>query len=114
MSSLERLSLIRWAPPWVRYEHKSRYEWACQFSQGLRVLDAASGTGYGTAILERGGASQVLGLDVSQDAIEEARALYGNRRGMHFQVADILRLPVRSASCDVYVCSETIEHVVDD
>jgi SAM-dependent methyltransferase len=108
----ERFSLRRWSPPWLRYEHLTRYEWVRQFTNSSRVIDAACGTGYGSEIICRtGGAIRVDGFDISHDAIADAVAAFGSREGLSYRVADATKLPVEDGSCDVYVCFETIEHV---
>src|SRR5215207_137502 len=40
-------------------EHRGRYWWAAQVAPGRDVLDAACGTGYGSAILRTAGAKSV-------------------------------------------------------
>ncbi len=112
MSTLERISLLRFAPPWVRHQHLARYEWAAELCRGKNVVDAACGTGYGSAILAREGAGRVQGFDLSPEAIEEARAAYADQA--KFQVADVAALPLDSASTDVFVSFETIEHLPEE
>jgi ubiquinone/menaquinone biosynthesis C-methylase UbiE len=108
----ERFSLRGWTPPWLRYEHLTRYEWVREFTRGRRVIDAASGTGYGSEMIARtGGATGVEGFDISQEAVADAVAAFGSRQGLSYRVADATCLPVEDGSYDVYVCFETIEHV---
>src|SRR3972149_4558068 len=52
---MERLALDRFSSPWLRNQHLARYRWAAGFATGLRVLDAASGTGDGARILGHAG-----------------------------------------------------------
>src|SRR4051812_7358615 len=56
--------------------HVRRYEEAARFVRGQRVLDIACGVGYGSQLLGRGGAEQVVGVDLSPDAIRYAQAHY--------------------------------------
>ena len=41
--------------PFLAYEHLHRYYYAAELCVGARVLDIASGEGYGAAILARSG-----------------------------------------------------------
>ena len=113
-STVERLSEQQWVPPWIRHQHLTRYQWACEFTLNRSVIDAACGTGYGAAILvERGGAREVLGFDCSAEAIAEAKHVC-RLDAVKFEVADVLRLPVADQACDVYASFETIEHIEND
>ena len=38
-ATIERLSADQWVPPWIRHQHLTRYEWACQFTAGGTVID---------------------------------------------------------------------------
>lgn len=109
----ERISLDQWMPPWIRYQHIARYEWVLAFVRGRTVVEAACGTGYGSEIILKGGARRVDCFDVSEEAIHTARKRY-NAEGLHFETADVTRLPVTDHSCDVFVSLETIEHIDDD
>jgi len=89
-----------------REDHLARYEFATSFVSGKRVLDLACGTGYGTKMLRDAGAD-VLGVDISDDVIEENREEYGD----YFEQCDITTFS--SDPFDVIVCFETIEHIKD-
>ena len=61
----------RFTPECVReiwYEHWHRYAFARHLARSKRVLDAACGEGYGSAMLAPVAAS-VLGVDISHDAV---------------------------------------------
>ncbi len=100
-------------PPWVRHQHLERYRWAAKFVAGKRVLDVACGTGYGTAILAKAGATQVDGFDCSPEAVAFARKTWP-MPNVRFDVATADRLPVPDGCYDYYISFETIEHVEDD
>ena len=93
----------------VHAEHLARYRIAAQLADGRRVLDAASGEGYGSAVLSAAGAARVTGVDLNPDAVEHARERYG----LNFEVADVAALPHQDDSFDLVVSFETIEHVAD-
>ena len=103
----------RFTPECVReiwYEHYHRYAFAQPLVAGKRVLDAACGEGYGSALLARSAAS-VLGLDIAEQAVAHARERYGDRPNLRFAQADVTRLDLAPASVDVVVSFETLEHV---
>jgi protein-L-isoaspartate O-methyltransferase len=52
-------------------DHRTRYLACAPHCEGKRVLDAACGSGYGTAILAQE-ASQVVGIDLDQEAVDYA------------------------------------------
>lgn len=91
------------------WEHVYRYAFASRFVRGKRVLDIACGEGYGAAALQKAGAAQVVGVDVSEEVCLHARNKYGldARRGTAQQI------PLPGEAVDVVVSFETIEHVPD-
>jgi SAM-dependent methyltransferase len=94
----------------IAYEHWHRYAFARRFAAGKRVLDAACGEGYGTALLGAVAAS-VVGVDIDVTTIDHARATYGESNRIRFVAASCSGLPVPSASFDLVVSFETIEHL---
>jgi SAM-dependent methyltransferase len=90
-------------------EHRSRYRFAAQFAGGRRVLDVASGAGFGLQILVEAGASPV-GVDYDFASLHEVRRA---RPASKLLNGDATRLPVADASVDLVVSFETIEHVPD-
>lgn len=108
----ERLSLGEWAPPWLMYQHEARYEWAAAYAVGNIVLDAACGIGYGSRRLLQDGALRVVGVDISLDALSQARK---SSNGMRiFTCGSATALPFPDQTFDLFVSLETIEHVEDD
>src|SRR5438093_10255188 len=62
--------------PWMEgaeigYEHLHRYAFATQFVRNKRVLDLASGEGYGSNLLAKT-AKQVVGIDIDEQAVRHA------------------------------------------
>jgi ubiquinone/menaquinone biosynthesis C-methylase UbiE len=96
----------------IQAEHEARYRWAATIVVGKQVLDAGSGVGYGAQICSEAGAERVVGVDVSEHALADARAL-GRGAAAEFVVGDLLELPFPDRSFDVVVCFEAIEHVED-
>src|SRR5687767_5056473 len=95
----------------IWYEHWHRYAFAARLARGRRVLDAACGEGYGSALLARGAAS-VLGIDISADAVAHATARYAQRPKLRFEAGDATALDdLPAASFDLIVSFETLEHV---
>jgi SAM-dependent methyltransferase len=90
-------------------EHRSRYRFAAQFAAGRRVLDVASGAGFGLQMLRQAGASP-LGLDYDAAALREVRRI---EPAAHLVHADATRLPLATHSLDLVVSFETLEHVPD-
>jgi SAM-dependent methyltransferase len=94
--------------------HIGRYALALPFASGRRVLDVASGEGYGSWLLANAGAAEVVGIDVSVDAIEKARTNF-NHDGLRFEISNGENisdlLPI--GYFDLIVSIETIEHVSD-
>lgn len=90
--------------------HMNRYLAAKQYVQGKRVLDVACGEGYGTRLLKSWGAAEVIGVDISAEAIEKASALF-SAEGVQFLRHAAEQLPFENDSFDVIVSFETIEHV---
>jgi SAM-dependent methyltransferase len=92
-------------------EHVARYAFAARLAKGRRVLDAGCGSGYGAAKLAQD-AREVLGIDVSQDAVDDARQQY-QAATLRFECADCLNIPAADGSFDLVVAFEIIEHVSD-
>ncbi|TVQ63911.1 MAG: methyltransferase domain-containing protein [Phycisphaerales bacterium] len=94
-------------------QHVARYAFAAQRVAGQRVLDIACGPGYGSAMLADAGATRVLGIDRSQDAIADAQVKHA-RVNVEFRAHDVFTLtPSDVGEIDTIVCLETLEHVED-
>lgn len=90
-------------------EDVARYRFASRFVSGCNVLDVACGSGYGSRLLLEGGASSVIGADVSSEIIPHVRERVSS--GAKFVIVPVNLLPFRDASFDVVVSLETLEHV---
>lgn len=89
--------------------HLKRYEFARPYCVGKHVLDAGCGAGYGSAFLGEA-ARSVVGVDVSGEAIDYARARYGGGN-VEFAVGDLQQLESADAEFEAVVAFEVIEHL---
>src|SRR5437762_9292288 len=94
----------------IAYEHWHRYAFARRFVTGKRVLDAACGEGYGTALLSTV-ASAIVGVDIDAETVAHASACYGGGARVRFVEGSCTDLPLSDASIDVVVSFETVEHL---
>ena len=90
---------------WYR-RHLVVYEWIAERVAGKKVVDVASGEGYGADVLARR-ASSVLGIEPNPEAYEHARLKYP-RVTFRRAIAETFTEP-----CDALVFLQTIEHVAD-
>ena len=93
-------------------EHLGRYEFACRFVEGMRVLDVACGVGYGAPVLSKAGARSYLGIDVSTEALRLAESRYRISESVSFASGDACDLDgIEHGAFEVVVSFETIEHL---
>ena len=94
--------------------HLDRYEFASKYiKDGNKVLDVASGTGYGAFNMRKNNpAIDVIGVEIDEMAVEYANFIYGGV--ISYLKASILDLPFEDNTFDVVTSFETIEHVKDD
>lgn len=92
--------------------HLNRYAAARAYVRGKRVLDVACGEGYGSYLMKEWGAASVVGIDISEAAIEIANTKF-KAQGIEFLVHDVEQIPFVNGSFDVIVSLETIEHLND-
>jgi len=94
--------------------HLDRYRFAAQRVHEKRVLDCASGTGYGGRILrEEGDASAVIGIEIDKKAVEYANKKHAVER-TSFICASGGHMPIPDGFVDIVTSFETVEHVPDD
>ena len=92
---------------WYR-RHLAVYQWIGARVVGARVVDMASGEGYGSEVLARGAAS-VLGVEANPEAFEHARLRYP-RQNLRFE-RGLVQTHGAPDSFDAVVFLQTIEHV---
>ncbi len=117
MSYLERLVVDKASQETLLYdEHLIRYELVKSLVKDKVVLDIASGSGYGAAILAQAGAKTVIGIDIDEQAVTEAQKRYGSNQ-IEFKVGKTIegveKLEITDNSIEVIACFETIEHIKD-
>ncbi len=88
-------------------EHYHRYLYASRFTKGKRVLDIASGEGYGAAFLSLN-AESVIGIDADAAAVQQASQKYGEFSNLRFETGRCESFRARKQSFDVVVSFETL------
>jgi ubiquinone/menaquinone biosynthesis C-methylase UbiE len=92
-------------------EHLVRYQLAQSLASGKRVLDVATGSGYGAKMLAEAGAVSVKAVDISQETIFKAKKNY-NHKNIEFICDSAEGLStIPNNSIDLVVSFETIEHL---
>jgi SAM-dependent methyltransferase len=92
---------------WYR-RHVAVYEWIAERCAGLRVVDLASGEGYGSDLLAEH-AAEVIGVDANPEAFEHASARY-RRPNLSFERGLVEEF---DRAVDAVVFLQTIEHIQD-
>lgn len=89
-----------------------RYIIANHWTKGKKVIDAATGKGYGAGILLSLGAKSVVGIDIDTDGVRDANAIYQSPN-IKFDVCDIFNLKDSFKENEFEVCTsiETFEHL---
>src|SRR5262249_62217038 len=94
-------SMLEWTGerflPWIKestiaYEHLHRYAYAATLVRCKRVLDLATGEGYGSKILAAA-ASSVIGIDIDENAVRHAAEKYG-AKNLQFIPGSITAIPI--------------------
>ena len=95
--------------PEIVQQHLARYTFASSLASGKRILDVACGIGYGSKMLRNAGASEVLGVDRSEETVALAKRDFGVE-GIVFHVGLAENLS-GFGKFDIVVSFETIEHI---
>ncbi len=89
-------------------EHLHRYAIAMELAAGKKVLDIASGEGYGTNMMAAV-ATEVVGVDIDAETIANAQQKY-TKSNLSFKTGSADAIPCKSDCFDLVVSFETIEH----
>lgn len=108
MRPIERFDPALMSGRLLEAEHLARYRWAAELVRGKRVLDAGCGTGYGSELLVREGASAVVGVDIDDGMIDAATAAAS---AATFMRVDLRNIPGQLRDFDAVVCFEVLEHI---
>lgn len=93
--------------------HIASYRFAEDFARGKSVLDLGCGSGYGAAMIASV-ARNVVAVDVSEEAVRFASEHHAASNLSHRVIQPDAPLPFESASFDVVLSFQVIEHVRDD
>ncbi|MEC5425493.1 class I SAM-dependent methyltransferase [Virgibacillus sp. C22-A2] len=98
-------------------EHIARYHFAANYVHG-RVLDFASGSGYGSHIIAKlckDKVNEVIGIDVDKESVNYAKGTYYHPLTTYLN-GDVTdpRLPEELGEFDCILSFETIEHVSEE
>ncbi|MMZ53786.1 putative S-adenosylmethionine-dependent methyltransferase [compost metagenome] len=111
MEHIERIDPFKHKQELMYPEHIARYMFAKQFTSNCVVLDCSCGNGYGSHYLALHGAAKVVGVDISEEAVNFSRQYFSNNN-LNYMIGDASNLKeIQDNSIDVYVCFETIEHL---
>jgi SAM-dependent methyltransferase len=99
----------KWRMGWA--EHITRYIWSVQnLKAGARVLDIGCGVGYGSKYLAEHGAGQIVAVDYSDQALEQARHEFHHPAITYLQ-DDAQLLSHVDGQFDLIVAFEIYEHI---
>lgn len=107
--SLERLS--GWGA-FLLQRHLAAYDFVARLSEGQNLLEVGCGTGYGACYVA-GRARQIVCIDYSRKALDEARAGC-DRENVLFVQADATKPILRPDSVDLAFSLQVIEHIEGD
>lgn len=93
----------------IEQDHSERYKFSSQFVKDKDILDIACGTGYGSQTLKEAGAKHIDGVDISEEAINYARANYPD---INFIISDAVNY-VPDRQYGVIISHVTIEQIRD-
>jgi glycosyltransferase involved in cell wall biosynthesis/ubiquinone/menaquinone biosynthesis C-methylase UbiE len=94
----------------IHYEHLHRYAFTLQYIKGKKVLDLASGEGYGSFLLSKS-AESVTGIEIDVQSVNHASEIY-KKDNLRFLQGSIVNIPIEGEKVfDVIVCFEALEHI---
>ncbi|GAH61086.1 unnamed protein product [marine sediment metagenome] len=96
----------------IEPKHIERYKFALEYIlNDYKILDAATGIGYGAFILSMG-AKDVIGVDKSEEAIKYAKTYWSDVLNIEYRVFDLTESSFEDLGMfNCIVSIETIEHL---
>jgi len=117
--SIARLWTIWATNPFLRAQYYPAYYYEAMLDEARRHLGrvevaADIGCGSGTVISvlrEKGIGDRLIGVDIAEESLALLRTRFAQDPRCAFQMGSIDRTGLPSASCDLVVCTETLEHL---
>jgi len=81
------------------------------FAKIKKILDAGCGEGYGSCLISDK-ATEVIGIDISEEAIKHARKKY-TKDNLKYELMDVQNLKFKNEIFDVVLSFQVIEHLSD-
>ncbi|MEM1582865.1 MAG: class I SAM-dependent methyltransferase [Candidatus Bathyarchaeia archaeon] len=100
--------------PWSQYWHGTRLQHILRITRNIKFrsfLDVGCAEGYYIKIIAgKQSGSMAVGLDIAKKYLLKAKK---NARGSSLVLGDAHHLPFKDNAFDLILCSETLEHVID-
>src|SRR5215471_16928995 len=102
----------KWRSESIQDQFETYFQW--DQIRGKRVLDFGCGTGPLSLLCARNGAQSVIGIDLSSDRIEHAKAAINGNSNLSFVLEEnTSRISLPDSSIEVILCFDVMEHVID-
>jgi len=94
-------------------KHHKRYEFIIEILKNITklhekvIIDCACSDGDGTKHFQQY-SSNITGIDLDKKKIKVAYSCFTH---IKFVAANLINLPLRDSSVDIFICSETLEHL---
>lgn len=77
------------------------------------IVEAGTGMGRDILMYSENSAAQVIGIDITNAAIEQTYSDLGSIDNLHLVQADLSKPPIKDASVDFLACDQVIHHTPD-
>ena len=84
-----------------------RYEFCNKYIKDKIIMDIPCGVGWGTSLLK--GANELIGVDISEEALSFAKETY---KEIEFKQGSMTSIPSENLSIEVLICLEGYEHIM--